>query len=322
MLRGPHTNSAGIRAGDRSRLAARSDPGTAGKRACRGGQRKASAEDAAHDLRDGRGWNHAGGDPRDLEEQPNLIPLPVGSVRHERKRLLRDLECDGEDLHPDFRRRRPHASRISDGAQRQRVDVRVIRGDGRVPPGGCPPGTGAIPIATLTPPARLDISSATVSPRVNPSTGAIHLHFTISGSGDGRGGRIRFCDRGPVQPVHDGTGHDNRERHHRAQREQRAAFPVSRQSGRWRSSSGPETGRAGDRRSVVEPRRRVPLLPPPLAARAAPCTRGAALGGFGGRPLVVGVRWSFADEDAGSVNSSAIHATEDALSGRAACAGD
>jgi hypothetical protein len=28
--------------------------------------------------------------------------------------------------------------------------------------------------------------------------------------------------------------------------------------------------------------------------------------------LVVGVRWSFADKDAGSVNSSAIRATEDA----------
>src|SRR2546423_10853713 len=36
------------------------------------------------------------------------------------------------------------------------------------------------------------------------------------------------------------------------------------------------------------------------------------LGGFGGKPLVVGVRWSFADKDAGSLNSSAIRATEDA----------
>src|SRR5213076_237928 len=37
-----------------------------------------------------------------------------------------------------------------------------------------------------------------------------------------------------------------------------------------------------------------------------------ALGGFGGTPLVVGVRWSFADKDAGSLNSIAIRATEDA----------
>src|SRR5204863_10061494 len=36
------------------------------------------------------------------------------------------------------------------------------------------------------------------------------------------------------------------------------------------------------------------------------------LGGFGGRPLAVSVRWSFADKDAGSSNSSAIRATEDA----------
>ncbi len=38
----------------------------------------------------------------------------------------------------------------------------------------------------------------------------------------------------------------------------------------------------------------------------------SSLGVFGGKPLVVGVRWSFADKDAGSVNSSAIRATEDA----------
>jgi hypothetical protein len=37
-----------------------------------------------------------------------------------------------------------------------------------------------------------------------------------------------------------------------------------------------------------------------------------AQGGFGGRPLVVGVRCSFADKDAVSSNSGAIRATEDA----------
>ena len=35
-------------------------------------------------------------------------------------------------------------------------------------------------------------------------------------------------------------------------------------------------------------------------------------------PLVVGVRWSFGGKDAGSADSSAIEATEDAASGRAA----
>jgi hypothetical protein len=60
----------------------------------------------------------------------------------------------------------------------------VSRETGVVPPSGCPPGTGAIPIASLTPPARLDISSATVTPRVNRSTGAIHLHFTVTACGN------------------------------------------------------------------------------------------------------------------------------------------
>jgi hypothetical protein len=55
---------------------------------------------------------------------------------------------------------------------------------GIVPPSGCPPGTGAIQIASLTPPARLDIASATVTPRVHRSTGTIHLHFTVTACGN------------------------------------------------------------------------------------------------------------------------------------------
>ena len=39
---------------------------------------------------------------------------------------------------------------------------------------------------------------------------------------------------------------------------------------------------------------------------------------MGERSLVVGVRWSFRGKDAGSADSSAIEATEDAASGRAA----
>ena len=52
-----------------------------------------------------------------------------------------------------------------------------------IPPSGCPPGTGAIQIATLTPPARLSIESASLSPRVRRSTNAIHLHFKITACG-------------------------------------------------------------------------------------------------------------------------------------------
>lgn len=52
-----------------------------------------------------------------------------------------------------------------------------------VPPSGCPPGGGAIPVASLTPPARLDIAAASVKPRVRRSTGTIHLHFQITACG-------------------------------------------------------------------------------------------------------------------------------------------
>lgn len=52
-----------------------------------------------------------------------------------------------------------------------------------VPPGGCPPGTGAIAIASLGPPARLVISSATVTPSVKRSTDTVELHFTVTACG-------------------------------------------------------------------------------------------------------------------------------------------
>lgn len=52
-----------------------------------------------------------------------------------------------------------------------------------VPPSGCPPGTGAVSITSLTPPARLDISAASVTPRVRRSTDTIQLHFTVTACG-------------------------------------------------------------------------------------------------------------------------------------------
>ena len=52
-----------------------------------------------------------------------------------------------------------------------------------VPPGGCPPGSGAVPVASLTPPARLDITHESVAPRVKRSTRAIHLRFQITACG-------------------------------------------------------------------------------------------------------------------------------------------
>jgi hypothetical protein len=52
-----------------------------------------------------------------------------------------------------------------------------------VPPSGCPPGTGVINISTLTPPARLDIGGAAVTPSVTRSTRTIHLHFKVTACG-------------------------------------------------------------------------------------------------------------------------------------------
>lgn len=57
-----------------------------------------------------------------------------------------------------------------------------------VSPSGCPPGTGAIQIASLAPPARLEISSASVSPAVTRSTQSIHLNIQITA-----------CSNRPVQ---------------------------------------------------------------------------------------------------------------------------
>ena len=52
-----------------------------------------------------------------------------------------------------------------------------------VPPGGCPPGTAAISIESIGPPARLDISAATVTPTVKRSVDTLQLHFTVTACG-------------------------------------------------------------------------------------------------------------------------------------------
>jgi hypothetical protein len=50
--------------------------------------------------------------------------------------------------------------------------------------GGCPPGTGPIPIAVLTPPARLMIASASVTPNVTLKTHTIRIHVGITACGN------------------------------------------------------------------------------------------------------------------------------------------
>lgn len=52
-----------------------------------------------------------------------------------------------------------------------------------ISPGGCPPGTGAIPIASLNAPARLAVTSAFVSPAVTMSSHTIRVHVGITACG-------------------------------------------------------------------------------------------------------------------------------------------
>lgn len=82
---------------------------------------------------------------------------------------------------------------IGDIGHTLRVNVTAHNSDGSttatsaptgvIPPSGCPPGSGAIQIATLTPPARLAIDSATVSPAVRRSTNVVHLHVKVTACG-------------------------------------------------------------------------------------------------------------------------------------------
>jgi hypothetical protein len=52
-----------------------------------------------------------------------------------------------------------------------------------IQPGGCPPGTGAFPIGSLSAPGRLDVSAATLTPALKRSTDTIQLHFTVTACG-------------------------------------------------------------------------------------------------------------------------------------------
>jgi hypothetical protein len=52
-----------------------------------------------------------------------------------------------------------------------------------VTPGGCPPGTGPIPIASLASPARLVIGNESISPSVTRRTRTIHIRFQITACG-------------------------------------------------------------------------------------------------------------------------------------------
>ena len=98
-----------------------------------------------------------------------------------------------------------------------------------VPPSGCPPGNEAIPIASLTPPARLDISAASVTPAVRRTTDTIQLHFTVTACG-GRavGGASVFATAIPYNQFTVGQGSTAADGTVVLTESRRSGFPVSR----------------------------------------------------------------------------------------------
>ena len=58
-------------------------------------------------------------DPRELDQLPDQLHLPVATLRHLRHELFGDPRCDGEQLHARCRRRRPYDPRPRDCEQRE-----------------------------------------------------------------------------------------------------------------------------------------------------------------------------------------------------------
>lgn len=127
-----------------------------------------------------------------------------------------------------------------------------------VPSAGCPPGTGAIPIASLTPPARLAVSAAAVTPRVKRSTDRIQLHFTVTACG-GRAvvGAPVFATAVPYNQFAPGQGTTAANGTVVLTETRRNGFPVSREQRlltvfvrAWRQGE-PETGGVSTSRVVA-----------------------------------------------------------------------
>jgi hypothetical protein len=74
-----------------------------------------------------------------------------------------------------------HTLRVTVGAQNGSGTTRATSAPtGAVTPSGCPPGTGVIPIASLTPPARLLVTRASISPAATHSSRSIQLRVGIT----------------------------------------------------------------------------------------------------------------------------------------------
>jgi len=77
---------------------------------------------------------------------------------------------------------------------------------GMVPPSGCPPGNGVIPISQLMPPARLDIAEASIKRAVTRSTQSIQLHLLITACGRAVQGASVFATAVPYNQFAVGQG--------------------------------------------------------------------------------------------------------------------
>ena len=141
---------------------------------------------------------------------------------------------------------------FSDVSHTLRVTVTAHNGSGSasassaatavVPPSGCPPGTGVISISSLTLPARLDVSAASVTARSD----ALDEHDPAPFHGHGVrrtarcSGASVFATAVPYNQFTVGQGTTGCGRHRRAHREQAQRVPGQpRTSGSWRSSSAP-----------------------------------------------------------------------------------
>jgi hypothetical protein len=96
-----------------------------------------------------------------------------------------------------------------------------------VSPSGCPPGTAAIPVAQLAPPARLDIAGATVSPSVTRSTKTIHLRISITACGRAVQGATVFAAAVPYNQFAVGQATTATDGTVTLTEERRSGFPAS-----------------------------------------------------------------------------------------------
>jgi Ig domain of plant-specific actin-binding protein len=101
---------------------------------------------------------------------------------------------------------------------------------GVVPPSGCPPGSGAIPVSQLTPPGRLVIAKPTIKRAVTRSTQAIRLRVAITACG-GRAvqGASVFATAVPYNQFTVGQGTTAADGTVVLTESRRSGFPASRQ---------------------------------------------------------------------------------------------